>query len=789
MAERFPVDFGDYRLLRKVAQGGMAEIFLATDQDGNVCALKRILPHLAHQEGFIRMFIDEARIVSHLDHPNIAGVYAQGKHEGYYYIAMEYVEGHSVLALQEAAKQQRMALPRGLLAYIVAELLGGLGSAHAARDGKGRHLQIVHRDVTPQNVMVAYDGSVKLIDFGVAKARARLTQTEAGFTKGKLSYMSPEQARGEELDGRSDLFSVGIILHEITTGGRLFNKEGPGGILSAIVNDPIPPPSLKDRKYPRDLEAIVMRALEKEPDRRWQTAEEMRDALMRFAGRERPRPSRDRLANLVHDLFGDPKHRSLIAEAKGVSEPTPPEGAKVELVEGSAVRVRGNVIPDLDTDGAGAEPRPPPGRDETRMMDLAKSRVSAVVDASAQVVANREVTSDGTPIVNLPLERDELPVPEPKLPLRVRLAQRLASFSADVRVSWDLHRRRYLTVFAVLGLLMFVGVTWATGLGARMVDGLSAAVETGRGLKQAAGLDPTVSDAGLQPTTLMVRTEPPGAMIAVDGVGAGCVTPCELRDLEPGRKLAVELSLAGFRTRTERLTLRPMEGLRELEVGLERQSGRLSVRSEPPGATVQRDGKALPGETPLTIDGVAVDVPIQLRVKRRGFRAATRVVVLRDGEDKVEDFVLEIDPASIKPGRIDVDTFPSGCTVKLGDEVIGSAPIRGHVVKEGTYTIEASCENHASDFTTISVDAGGSAKATLRLEPNVFGYLSITVFPPDGSRVTINDTPVPLPIRFLKVVPGRHVIEVENDRLRKKKSMSVRIGPNQRVSRDVNLSL
>src|SRR5687768_7705806 len=300
MAETFPIEFGDYRLLRKIAQGGMAEIFLAQDPKGEICAIKRILPHLAHEESFIRMFIDEARIVSHIQHHNVAQVYDQGKANGYYYIAMEFVQGHSLLALSERAKSMKIPLPRGLLAYIIAELLAGIASAHSARDAKGRHLGIVHRDVTPQNVLISYDGEVKLIDFGVAKARARLTQTEAGFTKGKLSYMSPEQARGEELDARSDLFSVGIVLYEITTNTRLFNKEGPGGILGAIVNDPVPPPALKVKSYPKQLESIVMKALEKDVHRRWQSAEEMRESLLRYARNEQPAPGKQRLKDLIY---------------------------------------------------------------------------------------------------------------------------------------------------------------------------------------------------------------------------------------------------------------------------------------------------------------------------------------------------------------------------------------------------------------------------------------------------------------------------------------------------------
>jgi serine/threonine-protein kinase len=156
LAENYPIEFGEYRLLRKIAQGGMAEIFLAQDGKGEICAVKRILPHLAHEESFIRMFIDEARIVSHIRHPNVAQVYDQGKTNGYYYIALEFVQGHSLLALGEKAKSMKIPLPRGLLGYIIAELLGGLASAHAARDAKGRHLGIVHRDVTPQNILISY---------------------------------------------------------------------------------------------------------------------------------------------------------------------------------------------------------------------------------------------------------------------------------------------------------------------------------------------------------------------------------------------------------------------------------------------------------------------------------------------------------------------------------------------------------------------------------------------------------------------------------------------------------
>ena len=786
MADKFPQEFGDYRLLRKVAQGGMAEIFLAQGKDGQICALKRILPHLAHQEGFIRMFIDEARIVSHLDHSNVAGVYAQGKHDGFYYIAMEYVEGHSILALQDQAKRQKMALPFGLLAYIVAELLGGLGYAHSARDAKGRHLQIVHRDVTPQNVLVAYDGVVKLIDFGVAKARARLTQTEAGFTKGKLSYMSPEQARGEPLDGRSDLFSVGIILYEITTKIRLFNKDGPGGILSAIVNDPITPPTYKNRKYPKDLEAIVMRALDKDPERRWQTAEDMRDALLRFARRERPRPGKSRLRDLVYDLFGEPKHQSLIAAAQAVVEPTPPEGSAVAMVEGESIRVGGTKIPNIITDSHYDEVKP----DETRMMDLSQARKSAVspsLEASEAVQVAREVTSDGTPIVDLPLELDDISVPEPRVPGRVRLAKALSQFAADARESWRAHTLRYVGVFTVLFVLLLVAVGYATGLNETFGAMMSSAVKDARRMKEKAGLDPTIAvDAGVRPTVLRVKTEPPGALISIDGVGAGCVTPCDVEDLEPPLRVAIELAMSGFRPVTEQVTLRKNEGVRELEVSLERQVGTIRITTDPPDAVVYRNGRRLKGSSPITLDGVMTDKPVQIAVKKSGFIGKSRVVIVRDGEMQDVAFSLEIDPRSIKPGTIEVSTNPAGCSVAIEGESIGVSPVV-HTIEAGTYSVSTICDNYAPGYQTVTVRPGGTSGVSLSLDPNVFGYLTIAVQPSRGSTVRVNGQSVRLPVQFLKVIPGRHEVEVANDALRKNKRVSIRVGPNQRVSRTVNL--
>ncbi len=784
MAEKFPVDFGKYRLLRKVAQGGMAEIFLAQDQRGNICAIKRILPHLAHEENFIRMFIDEARIVSHLDHPNIAGVYDQGKVDGYYFIAMEFVQGHSLLALSERAKSMKMPLPRGLLSYIVAELLAGLACAHSARDTKGRHLGIVHRDVTPQNVIISYSGEVKLIDFGVAKARARLTQTEAGFTKGKLSYMSPEQARGEELDARSDLFSVGIILYEITTGSRLFNKEGPGGILGAIVNDPIPPPGVKVKKYPKDLERIAMTALEKTTSGRYQSADEMRDALLGFARRERPPPGQSRLKDLVHDLFGDPESQKDIDAARAVREPTPAEVSAHGFIGPPSVRVRGVEIEEASNSVAvPGSLLDQPIHDETRMMnpgvELSLDNRSVHHDK-----AKVEITSDGTPIVQLPIPRREAAVPEPELPLRVRLARFMDAFVTDLKLSYSEHKRRYLAGgMAVLGVLLLLGA-WQFGLFSKAANKASQLFAQAKALKQESGLSESNTDAGVRPTALNLRTEPPGAQILINGLGLG-VTPQVLKDLPTNRELKIELELTGYRPRTEKVTLWPNQGERELVFTMERQVGSVSVNSDPEGAAIYIDGKRR-GRTPGKIQDLVAGQPINIKVRLKGRVSQTQTVVIPDGESRSVFFELIVDEKQVPDGFISVSTKPSGCNVWIDEVLAGTSPIEGRSARPGVHNLRAKCDNHREEFSVVTVSPGRTAKRTIRLQPNVFGSLLINVVPSD-SLIFLNGQRVRSGEWINRLVPGRHNVRVENRALNRSRELEINVGPKARITRRVSL--
>lgn len=275
---------GRYELLHKIAAGGMAEIFLARQwgQGGffRDAVIKRLFPHYAEHEHALRMFQDEARLLAELSHPNIPQVFDLGYADGYWYLAMEHVAGWSLADLCRAAGRANKPLPQGVALGIIGQVCHALHHAHERLDREGNALRIVHRDVTPQNIMVTTDAVVKMLDFGVAQTAARV-ESDAGVVRGTYSYMAPEQVRGKPLDKRADVFALGINLYELTTGRRLF-KGSDIEAMTAVVEKDIPPPSSIVPDYPDDLEHIVMAALERDRSKRSASVAHMGRSLDQF---------------------------------------------------------------------------------------------------------------------------------------------------------------------------------------------------------------------------------------------------------------------------------------------------------------------------------------------------------------------------------------------------------------------------------------------------------------------------------------------------------------------------
>ncbi|MDD9942579.1 MAG: serine/threonine-protein kinase [Myxococcales bacterium] len=278
---------GRYELLHKIAAGGMAEVFLARQwgQAGffRDVVIKRLFPHYAEHEHALRMFQDEARLLAELSHPNIPQVYDLGHADGYWYLAMEHVGGASLADLCHAAAKAEKPLPHPVAIGIVQQVGLALHHAHERRDREGRALRIVHRDVTPQNIMISLDAVVKVLDFGVAQTSARI-DTDAGAVRGTYAYMAPEQVRGKPLDKRADVFALGVNLYELTTGRRLFRGTDVE-IMTAVVERDVTPPSRFVRNYPPDLEEIVMTALHRDRSQRTPSAAHLALALDQFCMR------------------------------------------------------------------------------------------------------------------------------------------------------------------------------------------------------------------------------------------------------------------------------------------------------------------------------------------------------------------------------------------------------------------------------------------------------------------------------------------------------------------------
>ncbi|HEX8819818.1 MAG TPA: serine/threonine-protein kinase [Archangium sp.] len=441
---------GRYNLLSRLAVGGMAEIWLAHQQGPKgfekLVVIKRILDGLGTDPDLVGMFLDEARIAAQLNHPHIVQIFDLGEEAGAFYIAMEYLPGETVAAIARTGALQRNPLPIPYAVRIIADAAEGLAYAHAKRGPDGALLGIVHRDVSPQNLLVTYDGVVKVVDFGIAKAATRESHTVVGQIKGKTAYMSPEQARSQPLDARSDIFSLGIILFELVTRSRLFRHHDPLVAMKAVASDePIPFAHDYRPEVPEALSHIIARALARDPARRYPTARHFQGALEEWLRSQQPVPGSSELAGYMSQTF-----------ATQIQE---------------------------------------------RAQMLKQARSGELSTAGARRVVRGSATGDSMPGSRLPLEETTLEQPR--------------------------RRRSWMPLAGAAVLLLLVGA------------GAFFALRPG---ERGAPASPAAAPA---PAVLTIETDPPGALIRVDGKEAGR-SPLTLDTLELGEH-KVSATLEGRR--------------------------------------------------------------------------------------------------------------------------------------------------------------------------------------------------------------------------------------------------
>jgi TonB family protein len=320
--EEEPTDgirFGQYVLIDKIASGGMAEVWKArmrgVEGFQKIVAIKKILPHLSDNQEFIEMFVDEAKLAAQLNHSNIIHIYDLGKISNSYYIAMEYVDGHDLKAILKRAQERDQPMMVEVALFVASKLAAALDYAHRKRDFDEKEMGLVHRDVSPQNVLISHEGDIKLCDFGIAKAASKASHTQVGALKGKLQYMSPEQASGKAIDRRSDIFALGTVLFEMLTARKLFTGESEMSILEQVREARVTPPSqINSEEVTPEIDRVVLKALEKDPAARYQTAGEMARDLDSILYNFKPTPTSADLAIYMHHLWIEEPAKPKIEE-------------------------------------------------------------------------------------------------------------------------------------------------------------------------------------------------------------------------------------------------------------------------------------------------------------------------------------------------------------------------------------------------------------------------------------------------------------------------------------------
>ena len=605
--------FGKYELLERVAVGGMAEVWRARTRGAGgferVVAIKRLHRHLCDDQDLTAMLVEEARLVVQLQHINIAQTFDLGIVDGQYFMVMEYIDGLDMHGVLGRSAELGRGLPTPIILYAMIEMLSGLDYAHDRVGKDGQPLGVVHRDISPQNVMFSYAGEIKLIDFGIAKMRDQVLETQAGIIKGKFFYMSPEQAHGQRLDRRSDIFSVGMVLYELLTGRPAYEEMPDVELLRAVRAGRFKPPSAWRPEIDPELERVVLKALHKDRNQRYQSASELQQELIAHMKRMHMDVSRLQASEFLQSLVqraapGGPQ------QALGAGDFRPDESSLI-FVSGDLAMFAG---------GGGG-------------LDMFDDDEQTAIYQDPQ----EETTAPSAPAWP-ETDFDQAPTLQPNPD---RLASEVIALSSQDLIIDDTHeglgpsaRRKLIIVGAgaalVLGLIGLVAALWSDEPAPR-----PAPPEPAVAARAPAGRFP-----------LEVRSQPAGATVYREGAFFG-KTPLTLIDLEPGVPTRITLKKQGFepweRAAAYTSDSPPIEAKLEPSISY----GRIRVHTKPPGLRVRVNGEEMSARTPLELErrDRSKTYTVQVYKERDGADALLRERTVRwepgDGELKTVEVNFE----------------------------------------------------------------------------------------------------------------------------------------------------
>ncbi len=612
MAEETHKRLGKYTLLEKIAQGGMAQVYKARTFDTSglerLVVIKRILPSISADPEYVEMLVDEAKIAVNFNHGNIAQVYDLGRVDDDYFIVMEYVDGKTFSQIIKRLNQIEKKIPLDILLYCFIEHCRGLSYIHNKRGVDGRNLGVVHRDISPQNIILSYAGMIKIIDFGVAKAKVKEGKTESGVLKGKFAYMSPEQARGDAVDFRSDIFSTGTLIWEMATGQRLFKKKNHHETIQFIQKAKYNAASSIRSDVPKDLDKIIKKALQKNPRNRFQDASDMARSLEKLLYKMNPDFKPVYAAEFIYKLFGPEKDEKELPDQLFTKEDTP-------VTQAQKVKTKPY--------------KKDPEQEEPTIKD---------------------VLDHTTPIVHIPVSKH---LPNSYIWLIIMFLfifitgsvyvyfvnkDKSGSISLnglDEQMEVIIDNKRLLNVPNKIKL--------SAGDNHKLIvkknqynDFVKSIILKPYEYKEVyVHLEKSIDELG----TLFIVSSPPGAIVYLNNVEWG-KTPVIIRNLEVEQTYNIGLFLEKYQFFSKTITISKPEEIK-LKHSFQMNFAYLSVTSNPLGASVWVNGKKV-GTTPHQSSNIIPNSSYVIVLKKSGYKEETMSIRLTPGEQKKLNFDLTV---------------------------------------------------------------------------------------------------------------------------------------------------
>ncbi|MFH1653815.1 MAG: serine/threonine-protein kinase [Pseudomonadota bacterium] len=583
---------GQYYLVEKIAKGGMAEIFKGLSYDLNglkkIVCIKRILREITANKDFVDSLIDEAKIAVNLSHGNIAQIYDLGKVDNDYFMVMEYVDGKTLSQVMRKANQLGYRIPIDHISYIISEVANGLDYIHRRSDDKGTPLHIVHCDISPQNIMISQAGTVKIIDFGIAKAAIK--EEEAGILKGKFSYMSPEQSMGEAIDHRSDIYSLGIILHEMLTGKRLFKAEDKRETLRNVREAKVSPPSLVTTDIPEELDKVAMRALAKDRRFRYPLASEMRDDLQKYLHTNHADFISAELSELLVELFGEELSQTSEDEAKELNTPY--------------------LIIDHKKSAIASEEEEYTGRGDS-LIDMKEF----IVEEESEF--DRE-------------EKTPSHIEEEPLNTKPKKADHKKRIFFIIGIFWS------VTILLILLFILLI-TSKEDKLPVQEIKkiDISEAQKEKPAIKEMKKIEKPIQQFG----TIVVTSSPPGATIYLDEEQTQFKTPIALEGIAPNKKHKLGLWAENYLFWSRGFSLKAQE-TQNFHIELAIDYSTLKIISQPSGASVYLDDVFL-GATPIDMENILPGKIYTVEFRLEGYRSKQEEIETKPGKETFISVKLE----------------------------------------------------------------------------------------------------------------------------------------------------